>query len=153
MAVDLIFLLWAFSRVWSDIVWCYNAFISLPIQHPCLMMGEWRYRWGAIKVFWFFQCWSCASTSSVMGYGPLPMANHFLCTCVVWLCLWYGPKVCNKELLSYYVFQLQIQSKNCISKSYANPKTKSCLNPKFLSLLLSYYARPICNPKQCFKEK
>jgi len=24
------------------------------------------------------------------------MANHFLRSCVVWLCLWYGPRVCNK---------------------------------------------------------
>jgi len=23
------------------------------------------------------------------------MANHFLCSFVVWLCLWYGPLVCN----------------------------------------------------------
>jgi len=45
----------------------------------------------------------CFAPTSV-GHVQAPilwgtMDNHFLCSCVVWSCLWYGPWVCNKELL------------------------------------------------------
>jgi len=29
------------------------------------------------------------------------MANHFLCSCFVWLRLWYGPRICDKN---YYLY-------------------------------------------------
>jgi len=38
-------------------VWCKNAFISLPLSHPCIMMGEWRYSWDFVEVFCSYQCW------------------------------------------------------------------------------------------------
>jgi len=57
---------------------------------------EWRYSWGAVKVFCSSQCWSCANTDSVTRYS---MANHFLCSCVAWLRLWYGPESAIKTII------------------------------------------------------
>jgi len=34
------------------------------------------------------------------------MANHILCSCVVWLCLWCGPRVCNKWIVIIQAFHL-----------------------------------------------
>jgi len=43
-------------------------------------------------MFYFYECWSCSSIDSAMSYS---VPNHILCSCVVWLCLWYGLQVCN----------------------------------------------------------
>jgi len=64
------------------------------------------------------QCWSCANTDSVMRYC---MVNHFLCFCVAWLRLWYGPRVCNKNC--YYCIIYYKQKKVTISCRYVLRKT------------------------------
>ena len=44
-----------------------------------------------LKCFTPFQCWLCANT-------------HFLCSCVVRLCLWYRPRVCNIIIINNNIF-------------------------------------------------
>ena len=43
---------------------------------------------------------------------PLAVANHFLCSCVAWLHLWYGPRVRNKLLLLIELLDLGELSTN-----------------------------------------
>ena len=50
-----------------------NAFISPTILDPCIMMGEWRCSWGAVKVICSSKCRSCANTDSGTRYNT---ANH-----------------------------------------------------------------------------
>ena len=54
------------------------------------MMVEWCCSCGAAKMFCSYQC------DHVNTYSVIDYANHFLCSCVVWLCLWYEPHVWNK---------------------------------------------------------
>jgi len=64
--------------------------------------------------------WICKNLSDIyqelINQYPLTSASNF----------YLGP---FPEMEVIYVFQIQIQSKNYISKNNANAKTRSCLNP------------------------
>jgi len=55
--------------------WCQNAFISLTLPDPCILIGELRYSWGAVKMFCSYRCWSCGNTDSAKRYC---MTNRFV---------------------------------------------------------------------------